>query len=81
MSSEPETNTMRERGQATLTEQRVAWLESNIRLLLNTISDGANCKGCDAPIWWVPTKKGKRAPFTSEGLNHFADCPAKDRFR
>ena len=53
-----------------------AWLKSNIALLYRTIgAEAGECRSCKAPLWWLITKNGKRAPFTAEGLNHFADCP------
>lgn len=63
----------------TSTEQKYL---SNIQSLLKTIGakPGA-CKGCGTPVWWVTTKNGKSAPFTSEALNHFADCPKAASFR
>ena len=39
------------------------------------------CKGCGAPVWWLMTKRAKRAPYTENALNHFADCPKADTFR
>lgn len=57
----------------------MAVLLANIYRLLHQIGDRANCAGCGKEIWWVTHKNGKAAPYTSEGLNHFADCPkAKD---
>jgi hypothetical protein len=59
-------------------------LRSNIELLYKTIgASPGTCTGptCTEPVWWVLTKNGKRAPFTADGLNHFADCPDRERFR
>jgi len=39
------------------------------------------CRACGEKIWWVKTKHGKPAPFTREGISHFADCPAAHQFR
>jgi hypothetical protein len=49
--------------------------------LLQAVGDPGKCKGCGVPIYWVLHRNGKRAPYTLNGLNHFADCPAADRFR
>jgi hypothetical protein len=44
-----------------------------------------NCSGCQAPITWYRTPKGKTMPFhaTPEGqlVPHWADCPAAAQFR
>lgn len=42
-------------------------------------ADLKRCGGCQRER--VTTKNGKSAPFTADGLNHFADCPKADRFR
>lgn len=52
-----------------------------ITLLLSLVGDQSICKGCGAGIWWVQHRNGKRAPYTSEGLNHFIDCPQAQRFK
>lgn len=56
----------------------------------------ATCNGCNAPVYWILTKKKKKMPVdchagegcvppTTErpgrGLSHFATCPKADRFR
>lgn len=61
--------------------ERVAWLESNIRLLLAQVGEPGKCRGCGADIYWVVHRNGKRAPYTPHGLNHFADCPAAQNFK
>lgn len=54
----------------------------NIQSLFQTIgADRGACKSCGATIHWVLTKNGKRAPFTAEALNHFADCPNAQQHR
>ena len=59
--------------------EKAKWLLSNINILLSHVGDLASCRGCGKAIFWVRHKNGKRAPYTPEGLNHFADCPqAKD---
>ena len=55
---------------------------ANIRALVLAVGgEPGNCRGCRAPIYWVPTKTGKTAPYNLDGLSHFADCPKSDRFR
>lgn len=56
-------------------------LLQRIRDLLFAVGDLARCKGCGAQIVWVKHKDGKAVPYTTEGLNHFRDCPARDQFR
>ena len=56
-------------------------LAANIKRLLDQIGDKGTCRGCNAEIWWVVHKNGKRAPYTATGLNHFADCPKAQSFR
>ena len=61
--------------------EKIAWLQSNINLLLNQISKSSNCHGCGKEIYWITLKSGKKAPYTPEALNHFADCEKADLFR
>ncbi len=35
-------------------------------------AEDGKCKGCGASVWWVPMPSGKTAPFTVDGINHFA---------
>jgi len=56
-------------------------LKTNVRRLLDQVGGKGRCKACNADIWWVKLKSGRMAPYTAEGLNHFADCPNADRFR
>lgn len=60
---------------------QVAQMRINIRALLDHVGDLARCKGCGVEIWWIKTRAGRRAPYTQDGLNHFADCPQAERFR
>lgn len=61
--------------------QEVQDLRKRIRALLRNVGEEGSCKGCQAPIYWVVHRNGKRAPYTVDGLNHFADCPAANLFR
>jgi hypothetical protein len=61
--------------------QLIENLLNAIHHLLNQIGDKGTCKGCGRAIWWVKHRNGKRAPYTAEGLNHFADCPQRELFR
>ena len=52
-----------------------------IRAVLGHVGNRGHCSACHAEIWWVRHLNGKTAPYTAEGLNHFADCPHADQFR
>lgn len=41
----------------------------------------SRCKSCGRRIVFHETHKGKLAPFTMEGVNHFVDCPGAEKFR
>lgn len=55
--------------------------EERIADMLKVLGQEGTCKGCGAKIWWVKTKNDKPAPYTEAGINHFSDCPDKERFR
>lgn len=54
-----------------------------MKLLLGHVGKKGTCDGpnCGAPIYWVTHYNGKGVPYTEAGLNHFVDCPDRDRFR
>lgn len=52
-----------------------------LQALLKNIGDPGTCRGCQAPIHWVRHKNGKVVPYTTDGLNHFIDCPAAKNFK
>lgn len=59
-----------------------ARFKDNIRRLMKTIgADEGTCSGCHSMIYWVVTKKGKRAPFDPSGISHFATCPKAGDFK
>ena len=59
-----------------------AYYRSNIALLMKSIgAELGECRSCGRSIWWVRTKTGKPAPFTGDGLNHFADCKTAAQHR
>lgn len=49
--------------------------------------ESARCRSCQAPIYWVLTEKGKRAPYNAdagpngEPVSHFATCPESQAWR
>lgn len=51
-----------------------------VALLGNIAGAPVKCRGCEALVYWVTHKNGKRAPYTAAGLNHFIDCPAAAQF-
>lgn len=55
--------------------------EERIKDLVKAVGQEGQCRGCGRKIWWIVTKNGKKAPYTDEGLNHFADCPKANEFR
>ncbi len=52
-----------------------------MKKLLAQISDQGLCRGCQARIFWVTHNNGKKVPYTSAGLNHFVNCPAREQFK
>lgn len=64
------------------TQAYPTWLLSNIKKLLDAAGEVGACKGCGKTIWWIRHRtSGKPAPYTEEGLNHFADCPQRAQFK
>ena len=67
----------------------VEWIAENcvvaqaetMKRLIDQIGRQATCDGCDRVIFWITHRNGKATPYTSQGLNHFIDCPARDRFK
>lgn len=58
-----------------------SFLLNNIRHLFKQIGEPGHCQGCGREIVWIVHRNGRRAPYTLEGLNHFADCPKADLFK
>jgi hypothetical protein len=48
---------------------------------LSSCGDSGRCFGCNTRVWWIVHANGKKTPYTEHGLNHFIDCPQRDRFR
>ena len=38
-------------------------------------SKKANCRSCDATIYWIKTAKGNNMPVNPDGSSHFGNCP------
>jgi hypothetical protein len=80
--SDSDANASDPTAQAHTLMQQVAGLRSNIKTLYGHLGfEQGNCRACGRLIWWGVTKAGKRAPYTADALNHFADCPGADQFR
>lgn len=43
--------------------------------------DEGACRSCQAPIVWIVTKNGKRAPMNLDGTSHFGTCPQSESWR
>ena len=39
------------------------------------------CRSCGRAIYFIPTGRGSRVPYTTDGVSHFADCPDANSFR
>jgi hypothetical protein len=61
--------------------QFAAEIAKRFTRLLDQVGDRGTCKACGKQIWWITTKAKKKAPYTAEGINHFADCPHAGVFR
>lgn len=59
----------------------VVALLNAVGLILHNVGDEGKCRGCQARIFWVTHKNGKKVPYTGAGLNHFVDCPAAEQFK
>ncbi len=58
----------------------LAQAEAILNLLYNA-GDPGTCRGCNALIYWITHRNGKKTPYTPAGLNHFIDCPAAKNFK
>lgn len=38
------------------------------------------CKRCSAPLYFVRSQRGTVIPFTTDGRNHFTNCPHASEF-
>lgn len=77
-------NTVRENSETPEIDQLqdcIAAQKTAMRALLQKIGKQVACGGCGAVMYFVVHSNGKRVPYTEAGLNHFVDCPARDRFK
>ena len=49
--------------------------------LVRNVGQQGTCRGCGAPVFCIPHRNGKKAPYTAAGLNHFANCEKAEHFR
>ena len=49
--------------------------------IYKTTDKWTECRACGRKICFVENENGKIIPVTEEGINHFIDCPARDKFR
>jgi hypothetical protein len=53
-----------------------------MKALLDNVAEFSRpCKACGELLWFVRHKNGKQAPYTVDGINHFANCPEAARFK
>lgn len=50
-------------------------------LLERTAQVRRPCKACGTDLFFVQHANGKLTPYTSDGVNHFANCPEAARFK
>ena len=66
---------------AKMAQERIT-LRANIEAILrNTADDIRPCLKCDATIFLIKHKNGKKAPYTIDGTNHFANCPKAEALK
>jgi hypothetical protein len=41
----------------------------------------AKCRSCDADVFWIQTKNGKKMPANPDGTSHFSTCPNANQHR
>ena len=66
---------------AELQQERIT-LRANIEAILrNTAEEIRPCLKCNAIIFLIKLRNGKRAPYTADGSNHFTNCPEAEAFK
>lgn len=55
-------------------------MEKAMTALLKNVGQLGTCRGCNAPVVWVRHANNKPTPYTTEGLNHFVNCPKAGEF-
>jgi len=67
-------------------DRAVAGIRANIQGLFKSLGARSKKCSCGAEIWFVVQYSSERGrvvstPYTADALNHFVDCPDRDRFR
>jgi hypothetical protein len=65
----------------THTEQQLIHARELMHTLLSHVGRPDNCRGCNAPIYFVRHLNGKFTPYSADGENHFIACPNRDEFK
>jgi hypothetical protein len=62
--------------------QRLRMIALSAERLVASVGDRGICSSaaCRQEIWWIVHKNGKRAPYNSDGTNHFITCIDAPRF-
>lgn len=55
--------------------------DDKMRKLLQLIGNFGQCRGCNAPMYWLTTKAGKPMPVNPDGTPHWATCPKSREFK
>lgn len=62
-------------------DQLAARIVSLLHHLPPTVVELRNCKECGEPLAMVKQTNGKTVPYTLLLLNHFRNCPARDKVK
>lgn len=55
-------------------------MDNTMTELLKNIGQMGTCSGCNGIIVWIKHRNGTHVPYTTEGLNHFINCPKSHLF-
>lgn len=55
-------------------------MDKAMTALLKQIGQIGTCSGCNGVVIWVTHRNGTHVPYTTEGMNHFANCPKSHLF-
>ncbi len=56
-------------------------MDKAMTALLKQIGQIGTCSGCNGVVIWVTHRNGTHVPYTTEGLNHFLNCPEAEQFK
>lgn len=66
---------------AMLDDETLVTMREIARSFVMAQGDAGRCRSCQAAIWWIKHANGKATPYTREALNHFIDCPSREKHR